>query len=125
MDSEYAGIAQAVSYYVHGARTGCSTEMAKAFAPGATIFGYDETGLFAGPIQKLFDWNEANGAAVDIKADIQSIEIAQTVATVRLEIENWTGHRFTDLFTLLKLDGRWLIVNKVFHQQRTCDDARR
>ena len=33
----------------------------------------------------------------------------------RLEIDNWTGHRFTDLFTLLKVDGEWKIMNKVFH----------
>ena len=116
MDSDYVGIFKAVDYYVQGARTGRSEEMARAFAPGATICGYDGDGLFAGPIQKLLDWNTANGAAVDIQAQIGSVEVAQTVATVRLEIENWTGHRFTDLFTLLKLDGRWQIVNKVFHQ---------
>ena len=33
----------------------------------------------------------------------------------RLEIEDWTGHRFTDMFTLLKMDGQWKIVSKVFH----------
>lgn len=38
-----------------------------------------------------------------------------TVATVRLEMDNWTGHRFTDFFTLLKVDGEWKIMNKVFH----------
>ena len=37
------------------------------------------------------------------------------VATVRLESDNWTGLRFTDLFNLLKTDGRWQIMNKVFH----------
>jgi hypothetical protein len=34
---------------------------------------------------------------------------------VRVEAENWTGLKFTDMFLLLKLDGRWTIVNKVFH----------
>jgi putative lumazine-binding protein len=29
--------------------------------------------------------------------------------------DDWTGHRFTDLFTLLKVDGEWKIMNKVFH----------
>ena len=116
MDADYEGIFETVGQYVQGARTGRSEEMALAFAPDATICGHDETGLFAGPIQKLLEWNQANGAAADIQASIRSIEVAQTVATVRLEIENWTGHKFTDLFTLLKVDGRWRIVNKVFHQ---------
>jgi hypothetical protein len=35
--------------------------------------------------------------------------------TVRLEIHNWTGHWFADLFRLLKVDGEWKIMNKVFH----------
>jgi len=44
-----------------------------------------------------------------------SVDIGETVATVRLELENWSGHRFTDMFTLLKVDGEWKIINKVFH----------
>ena len=31
---------------------------------------------------------------------------------MRLELDNWTGYRFTDLFTLLKVDGEWNIMNK-------------
>ena len=79
------------------------------------IFGYAGDDLFAGPIQQLFDWNDANGPATELQARIASIDLIDTVATVRLELENWTGHRFTDLFTLLKLDGQWKITNKVFH----------
>ena len=37
------------------------------------------------------------------------------MGTVRLELDNWTGHKFTDLFTLLKVDGTWKIMNKVFY----------
>ncbi|MBL8190933.1 MAG: nuclear transport factor 2 family protein [Acidobacteria bacterium] len=46
---------------------------------------------------------------------IASIELNATVATVRLELHNWSGHRFTDLFTLLITEGEWIIVSKVFH----------
>ena len=53
--------------------------------------------------------------AAEMKARIASVAITGTVATARLEIDNWTGHRFTDLFTLLKVDGQWKIMNKVFH----------
>jgi len=69
----------------------------------------------ADPIQQLFDWNEENGPAANIQAQITSIDLADTVATVRLEIDNWTGDRYTDLFTMLKVDGQWKIMNKVFH----------
>jgi len=36
-------------------------------------------------------------------------------ANARVEIDNWHEHRFTDVFNLLKIDGRWLIVNKIFY----------
>ena len=89
--------------------------MKLAFHPDATIFGYIGPDLFAGPIQGLFDWNDKNGPATELQGRITSIDLFETVATVRLELDNWTGHRFTDFFTLLKVDGEWKIMNKVFH----------
>ena len=43
------------------------------------------------------------------------IDIEGSAASVRIELDNWTGHRFTDFFTLVRIDGRWQIVSKVFH----------
>jgi len=113
--SEYDAIAEVIERYTHGAISGRGDDMKSAFHEHATIFGYAGADLFAGPIRQLFDWNDANGPATTLKARIVSIDLVGTVATVRLELEDWTGHRFTDLFTLLKLDGEWKITNKVFH----------
>jgi hypothetical protein len=89
--------------------------MRPAFHPGATIYGYVGPDLFGGPIQGLFDWHDGNGPATDLEARIASVDVAGTVATVRVEIDNWTGHRFTDMFTLLKENGAWKIISKVFY----------
>ncbi len=113
--SDHAGIAQAVQHYVDGAISGRGDAMKRGFHPQATIFGYVGDDLLAGPIQQLYDWNDTNGPATELQAHIAGIDITGTVATVRLELENWTGSRFTDLFTLLKVDGVWKIMNKVFH----------
>jgi hypothetical protein len=113
--SEYDAIAKTVQRYIDGARSGRGADMKPAFHQDATIFGYVGAELFAGPIQRLFDWNDQNGPATGLQARIASIDIIGTVATVRLELDNWTGHRFTDLFTLLKVDRQWKIMNKVFH----------
>jgi hypothetical protein len=43
---------------------------------------------------------------------ITNIDLVGTIAHVRVEAENWTG---TDMLLLLELEGRWAIVNKVFH----------
>ena len=113
--SDYDAIVTVVQHYIDGAKSGSSDEMKPAFHKDATIFGYAGADLFGGPIQQLFDWSDENGPAAELRAQIASIDVVDTVATVRLELDNWTGSRYTDLFTLLKVDGEWKIMNKVFH----------
>ncbi len=113
--SEHGAIAKAVQHYIDGAKSGKGDDMKPAFHKDATIFGYAGADLFAGPIQLLFDWNDESGPAAELQARIASIDVVDTIATVRLELNNWTGSRYTDLFTLLKVDGEWKIMNKVFH----------
>jgi len=113
--ADYEAIRQCMQHYIDGAISARGDDMKPAFHKDATIFGFVGEDLFAGPIQGLFDWNDSNDPSPDLKAEITKIEIAGSVATVRLEIDNWLGHRFTDMFTLLKTDGRWQIMNKVFH----------
>ena len=113
--SEYDVIAKTVQHYIDGTKSGRGADMKPAFHQDATIFGYVGADLFAGPIQQLFDWNDQNGPATGLQARIASIDIIDTIAMVRLELDNWTEHRYTDLFTLLKVDGEWKIMNKVFH----------
>ena len=112
---DYERIASVVDVYLAGARSGSGAEMKPAFHSEATVYGYVREGLFAGPIQQLFDWNVKNGPAANLEARIASIDLVGSVATVRLELDNWTGDRFIDLFTLLKVDDEWKIMNKVFH----------
>ncbi len=57
----------------------------------------------------------ASDDEADAVSRVASIDLIDTFATVRLELDNWTGGRYTDLFTLLKVDGEWKIMNKVFH----------
>ena len=113
--TEYDAIARTIQHYINGAKSGKGDDMRPAFHRDATIFGYVGPDLLAGPIQQLYAWNDQNGPATGLIARIASIDLIDTVATVRLELDNWTGYRFTDLFTLLKVDGEWKIMNKVFH----------
>ena len=47
-------------------------------------------------------------------AEIVSIDKAGDTAVVKSN-NDYLGVRFTDYLTLLKTDGRWVIVNKVFY----------
>ena len=113
--SEYGVIASLLQQYINAARSGKGEDMKSVFHDGASIFGYVGNEMFADPIQQFFAWNENNGPATELEGWVASIDLVDTVATARLELDNWTGHRFTDLFTLLKVDGEWKIMNKVFH----------
>jgi len=84
--SDYDAITNTVHHYINGGQTGRTAEMKLAFHPDATIFGYVGPDLFAGPIQKLFDWNDQNGPAAELQGRITSIDLVETVATVRFEL---------------------------------------
>lgn len=113
--SDYQAITKVIQHYIDGAVEGRGELMKPAFHQDATIYGYVGPDLFAGPIQGLYDWNDENGPAKDMKSKITHIDVVGTAASVRLESDNWTGHRFTDFFNLLKIDGKWQVMNKVFH----------
>ncbi|MGH9955590.1 MAG: nuclear transport factor 2 family protein [Pyrinomonadaceae bacterium] len=113
--SESDAITNTIQAYVNGGKSGRGDDMKPAFHPDATIFGYIGSDLLSGPIQQLFDWNDRNGPATELQAQISGIDIMGTIATARLELDNWTGRKFTDMFTLLKTDGEWKIISKVFY----------
>jgi len=77
--------------------------------------------LLTGPIQQLFDWIDGNGPAPGIEPRFASIDILESVAVVRLEVEHWSGKlagseaRMSDVLTLLKTEEGWKISQKTFH----------
>jgi len=114
--SEIDAIEATLGIYLNGAKSGKGAEMKPAFVDNAIIYGYVGDDLaFSGSIQGLFDWNDSNGPATDIEARIAHIDVVGTIAHARVEAENWTGYKFTDMFVLIKLDGTWKITSKVFH----------
>jgi len=108
-------ISSVIQTYVEGGRKGDASIMKHAFRENATIHGHTEGGLLAGPIQLMFDYIDENPPAPDLAAKIVNIDLANTVATARVELTNWLGTRYTDQFTLLKENGAWTITSKVFH----------
>ena len=118
--SDYDAIAKTMQLYIDGSRRGKSEIMRPAFHPNASFFGYAGDQLTVG-VPFLFDWIDKNGPAPDIEPRLVSVDILETIAVVRLEVAGWSGAltgsgvRMSDLFTLLKTQSGWTIIQKAFH----------
>ena len=112
---EIKAIASVIQTYIEGGQKGDARVMKRAFRDNANIHGYLDEHLIAGPIQNLYDWVAGNPPSTDLEAKIVKVDVAETVATARVELTNWLGHCFTDQFTLLKENDKWIITSKVFH----------
>jgi len=101
--------------YIEGGRTGSVETLRPIFHELATICGFVGPDLFAGPIAMFYEWHAENGPAEDLEAGDLRIDVEGSAASVRIELDNWTGHRFTDFFTLAKIEDRWQVMSKVFY----------
>ncbi|CAN1722182.1 Permeases of the major facilitator superfamily [Hyphomicrobium sp. 1Nfss2.1] len=112
---DYDDITKAVQPYLEGAKAGDGKAMKAAFHKDATVYGYLGDALVAGPMSLIYDWASSIGPAPKISPRIVKVDVAGTAASMRIEVDNWQKHRFTDVFNLLKIDGKWTIVSKIFH----------
>lgn len=116
MIKDYQEIKNVVMQYVNGCATGDVDLTKKAFHKDAVMYGYLNGELSAGSIKNLYAAIRALGASPEAKSEIDVMEVIGTAATVRVVLENWHGLSFTDFHSLVKIDGRWTIVAKIFHQ---------
>ncbi len=114
-EKDIKAISSVIQIYVEGGRKGDAAIMKRAFRENATIHGHTAGGLLAGPIQLMFDFITESPPAPNLEAKIVNIDLANTIATARVELTDWLGTRYTDQFTLLKENGAWIITSKVFH----------
>lgn len=114
---EYNAIVEVINQYNEGGAKANSALMKPAFNEKATIFGVDSDGKLAGgPIQGLFDTiDTAFRPSPEARAAIVRIDIVGTAASARVDTDNISGFRFTDFFNLLKVEGKWTVVSKIYH----------
>ena len=118
--SEHDAILKTLQLYIDGCKQGNSELVRSAFHPQASFFGYAGDQLAVG-LGFLCDWIDRNGPAPDIECRVVSVDIAESIAVVRLEVANWSGKlagsgvRMSDIFTFLRLPEGWRIIQKAFH----------
>lgn len=114
---DHEDVVAAVQKYVDGMRTGDPRGTSEAFHQDAVMYGYAGGSLLGGPITNLYDYVEKSGRAPEMRARIDVLAITPTAAVARVDMEqDANGADYTDFHSLLKQDGRWVVIAKVFHQ---------
>lgn len=114
---DYQAIVAVLNQYNAGGAQADSSIMRPAFSSQATIFGVDgDDKLTGGPIEGLFEIiDSAFRPSPQARAAIVRVDIVGTAASARVDTDDISGFRFTDFFNLLKVQGEWSIVSKIYH----------
>lgn len=117
--SEEEGVKQALMNYLDGGTYGDTVKLNAAFHVSATMKYIDnKTGEYRDvPIRDFLNRDKANaGKTSTRKTKIIYTTISGTAAQARLEIDGGT-YKFHDYMNLLKINGEWKIVSKIFWRE--------
>jgi hypothetical protein len=115
--SDTAEITAVIENYIAGGVAGDSNLMSKSFHDEATIHGVNADGKSeGGPIRILFDAIEG-APAPGLTGVIGPVEVNSATATATAVLADWSGKDYTDQFTLLKVEGNWQILSKVYYDR--------
>lgn len=112
---EYAAVQEIAGKFIEGVRTGNPDVMKPFFHEKAVMFGQYDTVKEAGSIQLLFDsLSRVGPCGKDYTARIDVLALEKTAAIVKVIEDGWHGYDFTDFLAMLKIDGKWTVVAKVY-----------
>lgn len=115
--AEYDAVVAVAQKYVDGLRIGSVESIAEAFHKDAVMYGFTNGELLSGSIGNLFDFVKKNGKAPEITTRLDVLAITPTTAVVRVDMENDAiGADYNDYLTLIRIEGKWQVIAKVYHQ---------
>ena len=113
--SDMQGIEKALRYYLDGGTNGERETVARAFHPQAEL-KFIRDGQYAELSLEDYLNRIKPGPKSDRQARIRYIHVAGNAASAAVELE-YPDALLVDMFNLLKVDGEWKIVGKIFHRQ--------
>jgi hypothetical protein len=111
-----AGARVPLELYMKGHATGDGEYYRRAFHPDAKIQGIRD-GKLVSRTREEFAAGAPGKPAEDEalrKRRIVSVDVVDDAALAKIELD-YPKIKFTDYFTLLKVDGEWKIMSKVYH----------
>ncbi len=119
---EEAAIRAAVEHYLQGHATGDGAHFEQVFHPESKLFWIRDGALNQRPSDEYIAGASGKPAADEAqrKRRIAMVDVTGTAAVVKVELD-YPGAMITDYFSMLKVDGEWKILNKIFHVEARGD----
>ena len=118
--ADEAAIRQTVQYYFDGGKNRDSLTLRKAFHPEARMLFARDGKLVLVPIGEYITRVGSErlkpGEVDSTERKVVSVDVVGDAAVAKLELKRPSA-LLTDYMSLLKVDGRWLIVNKIFTRE--------
>ena len=118
--ADEAAIRQTVQYYFDGGKTRDTLTLRKAFHPDARMLFARDGKLVVVPIgeyiTRVGSESLKPGEVDSTERKVVSVDVVGDAAVAKLQLKR-ANALLTDYMSLLKVDGRWLIVNKIFTRE--------
>ena len=113
--SEEQAVSAVVEAYVAACSAADTEALQAVFHPDANMSGYLAGQLLTGTPAPFIDAVANNPApGPDYQSQISDVQVSGNIATATLREQGYMGLAFTNHFQLLKSDGQWSIVAKLF-----------
>lgn len=111
-----AGVRETVANYLHGLKFNDVESLKKAFLPEAMLYFVKKNGELGQLTQA--QWYEGFKASAGKEEEgdlsVASVDVSGNAASAKIE-EDYPKSHYTDYVSLLKVNGEWKIVNKIFY----------
>jgi hypothetical protein len=118
--ADEAAVRQTVQYYFDGGKNRDSLTLRKAFHPEARMLFARDGKLVVVPIGEYITRVGSErlkpGEVDSTERKVVSVDVVGDAAIAKLKLKR-PDAVLTDYMSLLKVDGRWLIVNKIFTRE--------
>jgi hypothetical protein len=115
--AEFDAVKAALNGYLEGLEQGTWNRITDSFWDDATMYGFTAEGLTEGTYKNLEGYVQQFGAAPDSRVHVDVLAITPSTAVVRIDMEGAAdGTDYTDFHALIKQNGEWKVIAKLFHQ---------
>ena len=118
--SDEAAIRAAIENYFRAHATGDGTYIAKVFHPELRMMFVRDNAFMMRTRDEYISGFSGKPAEDEAqrKRSIEMIDITGNAAVAKIRLD-YPKTTLTDYFSLLKVEGEWKVVNKIFHAERS------